>query len=419
MDEITQYRLIAQINMAFTPGAPIDHADLFAGRKKQREKAIGTIFKKGQHAILFGERGVGKTSLANTLFDFLVLIGEYKYQRARVNCGEDMTFFDIWRSVFKQLTFNSEDLTSTLESQLPDDPHSEDIKDIFQMLNDPSIIIIDELDRLGDSHIQTQLADTIKTLSDNAIPTTLIMVGVGDSIDQLISEHESIQRALIQIPMQRMSQSELVEIVEKGTAKCDGLVIDRDVEERIADYSQGLPYYTHLLSREASLHAVVEADRTNVIVADLEAAIKEAVYSQLETMLTLYNKAVTVPRGTNFKQVLLACALANKNEQRMFFAKDVMAPLTSITGKLSKVPAFARHLKVFCEDSHGPVLDKRGPARKVQYRFIEPLMEPYVILRGLADGLITEAQLTRPSQNPSGSAQLSLLPPAAAPSIEL
>jgi len=122
MENNERFRLIALIHLAFTPGAPIDREDLFAGRKKQRERLIGTIFQKGQHAILFGERGVGKTSLANTIFDFLVLMGQFKYQRARVNCSETLEFADIWKSVFKQLTLNSEDATSTMEDAVPDSP---------------------------------------------------------------------------------------------------------------------------------------------------------------------------------------------------------------------------------------------------------------------------------------------------------
>lgn len=423
MDDFQKIKLIFDINTAFTPGAPIDSKDLFAGRKKQREKVMGTVFQKGQHAIVFGERGVGKTSLANTIFDFLVLMGQFKYQRARVNCSEETEFCDIWRSVFKQLTYEPDaDTTVTLEGQLPDNPTPENIKEMFQLLNSPSIVVIDELDRLGDPHIQTQLADTIKTLSDNAIDTTLIMVGVADTIDQLVAEHESIQRALVQVPLQRMSKTELLEIIDKGLFKCEGMTIDPYVRERIADYSHGLPFYTHLLAREAALKAVT-SDRTFIFINDLEYAVQEAVDSQLESMLATYNRAVAAPRGTNYKPVLLACALALKNEQRLFFARDVMGPLQSITNQLYKVPAFAKHLKDFCESAHGPVLDRRGPPRKVQYRFIAPLMEPYVILRGLAENLIQEGQLVPASIIPASErttayGQLSLLPPASVPPIE-
>ena len=78
-------------------------------------------------------------------------------------------------------------------------------------------------------------------------------------------------------------------------------------------------------------------------------------------------------------------ALAPKDEHGFFYPKDVVAPLRLITGTEYKIPSFARHLKSFCEQSRGPILQRRGKP----YRFIRPIMEPYVVLRGLADELIT------------------------------
>jgi hypothetical protein len=218
--------------------------------------------------------------------------------------------------------------------------------------------------------------------------------------------------------MKRMAKAELLEIIDKGLAKCDGMTIENATKERIADYSQGLPFYTHLLARESALQAV-RSDRTAIGMSDLKEAIEEAVNTQLETNLTEYNKAVSAPRGKNFKPVLLACALASKNEQQWFYAKDVVKPVRLITSKSYDVPAFAKHLKAFCERERGSILERRGPPRKVQYRFVRPLMEPYVVLRGLADGLIAEAQLSRPSQTSSVPEQLSLLSPDTAQEIDI
>ena len=419
MNDARRFVFIARISQAFTPGSPIDSKELFAGRRRQREKLLSTIFQKGEHAILYGERGVGKTSLANTLFDFLVIMGQFKYYRAKVNCSSDMSFEDIWRSIFRQLVFTGEDgTTTTVDQVLPENPTSENIRETFQIFHDPSIIIIDELDKITDHDVRRKLADTIKTLSDNAIDATLILVGVGDSIEQLFGEHRSIERAIAQVPMRRMPKSELLEIIDKGLANCEGITVGDSARERIADYSQGLPFYTHLLARESAYHAV-RSDRTHIDMSDLEDAIKEAVNIQLETNLTEYNRAVSAPRGKNFKPVLLACALANKDEQQWFYAKDVIKPVRLITSKPYDVPAFAKHLKAFCDQKRGSILERRGPPRKVQYRFARPLMEPYVVLRGLADGLISERQLSRPSETSIVPEQLSLLSASPGPPLEI
>jgi len=419
MNDDRKYKLIALISQSFTPGSPIDSRDLFAGRKRQREKLLSTIFQKGEHAILYGERGVGKTSLANTLFDFLVVMGKFKYFRAKVNCSGHMSFEEIWRSIFKQLVFTDEEgFTSTVDQIMPDSPNSENIRETFQVFRDPSIIIIDELDTITEQGVRRKLADTIKTLSDNRIDATIILVGVGDSIEQLFGEHPSIERNVVQVPMRRMAKIELLEIIQKGLAKCDGMTIDNAARDRIADFSQGLPYYTHLLARESALEAV-RSDRALISMADLDEAIKESVNNHLETNLRAYNKAVSAPRGKNFKPVLLACALAKKNELQWFYARDVVDPVRLITKKNYDVPSFAKHLKAFCEEGRGCILERRGPPRKVQYRFVKPLMEPYVVLRGLADGLISERQLSHPSPTSIVPEQLSLLSTDADQGIEI
>jgi hypothetical protein len=40
----------------FSPGAPIDESDLFAGRVEQLRDLINAVNQRGQHAIIFGER---------------------------------------------------------------------------------------------------------------------------------------------------------------------------------------------------------------------------------------------------------------------------------------------------------------------------------------------------------------------------
>jgi hypothetical protein len=151
--------------------------------------------------------------------------------------------------------------------------------------------------------------------------------------------------------------------------------------------------------------------------SDLEFAIKESVDNHLETNFAAYKKAVEAPRGVKYKPVLLACALAKKDEHGFFYARDVTLPLRQITGKDDyNIPAFAKHLKQFSEADRGPILERRGR----QYRFVRPDMEPYVILRGLSEGLITEAQLSRPSKKASNEpGQLFLLSFFEGPPIEI
>lgn len=54
---------MAEISAVFTPGSPVHALDLFAGRKDQRLTLLAVLGQRGQHAVLYGERGVGQGRL--------------------------------------------------------------------------------------------------------------------------------------------------------------------------------------------------------------------------------------------------------------------------------------------------------------------------------------------------------------------
>ena len=53
-----------EINELFTPSTPVTTRELFAGRSSQLLRIIDAVAERGRHVVLYGERGVGKTSLA-------------------------------------------------------------------------------------------------------------------------------------------------------------------------------------------------------------------------------------------------------------------------------------------------------------------------------------------------------------------
>src|ERR1700733_13861390 len=137
-------------------------------------------------------------------------------------------------------------VTTSLMSMLGEgEPSPNDVRRCLEIIADvdPAVIFIDEFDRPADPKIRGLFADTIKILSDKGINITVILVGVADTVDEIIAEHNSIQRALIQVQMPRMAAAELKEIVVQGmkTAELDA---DEEFTNRVVELSQGLPHYT-------------------------------------------------------------------------------------------------------------------------------------------------------------------------------
>lgn len=187
----------------------------------------------------------------------------------------------------------------------------------------------------------------------------------------------------------RLSVAELKDIVRKAAAAL-AMAIEEDGLELIVLLSQGLPHYTHLLGKESFVTAI-KARRRQVTMTDVRHGVREAVENRLESVQNAYQKATKAQRkGTLFRQVLLACALAEVDEQGYFVSADLREPLLKITGKSYDIPNFSQHLDKFSSDqTRGPVLEKAGTTRRFRFRFVNPLLQPFVIMRGLLDGLLS------------------------------
>jgi hypothetical protein len=58
-------------------------------------------------------------------------------------------------------------------------------------------------------------------------------------------------------------------------------------------------------------------------------------------------------------------------------------------GKPYDIPAYSRHLNLNdFSDTRGPVLQKTGSPRRYRFRFINPMMQPFVLMRGRDKGLL-------------------------------
>lgn len=390
------------VSRVFSPTAPIDERSLFAGRNEQVRKLVDAINQKGQHAMLFGERGVGKTSLANVLSSFLTTATVLS---PRVNCDSLDSFSSVWRKAFNEIDMVQEvksigftagthqksvDLLGSSETVSPDD-----VRRGLTVLSRSSlpIIILDEFDRLS-PEVKRAFADTIKTLSDHAVGATVLLVGVADSVDQLIEEHQSVERALVQVRMPRMSVPEITEIIDTGLDKL-GMTIDPQAMQRVSLFSQGLPHYTHLIGLHASRTALGELS-THISLPAVETAIQKSLKDAQHSVQSAVHKATLSTKKNNlFSDVLLSCALAPPDTLGFFAAQDVRQPLREITGKPYDIPSFAQHLNEFSEVKRGPIFQKTGARKRYRFRFINPLVQPYVIMQGFASGKLSAETLKK------------------------
>jgi histone H3/H4 len=215
----------------------------------------------------------------------------------------------------------------------------------------------------------------------------------------LVGEHASIIRNIEQIEMPRMRPDELQVILRKGCAHT-GLSIDQEAEETIVRMSEGLPHYTHLVGYRAA-ERVVQDERLTITPDDVTVAISRAVAGH--TIQNAYVRAVRSSQpGNLYREVLLACAVAHKDALGYFTSGRVRAPLEIIAGRYLDIPAFAKHMKEFLSPERGSILRREGKPRGYSYRFSEPMIQPYVVMKALDDGLITKEQLRELADGDTG-----------------
>lgn len=387
----------------FNPNSPINREELFAGRQSQVLDVVDTINQRGQHAVLYGERGVGKTSLANMIIPKLKS-PEWEVIVPHVNCMTADDYSGIWKRVFEEIIHLKSENSSFGKSAtrilkgytgpFTDTVTPDAVRRLLDQLGQDRIVVIvlDEFDTVENYDTRSMMSDTLKFLSDRAVSATVILVGVADDVESLIKNHRSLERCLRQIYMPRMSYAELEVIVKTPFSKV-GMGISESALDEIAGLSKGLPHYPHLLGLHAG-RAALDRRTISVTSEHVQVALRTAIDKAQSSIQTDYFKSITSSREEAlYRQVLLACAIAKTDEVGWFYPKDVRAPLEKILGRKYKIEAFARHLHAFSQEMRGPVLIVDKKHARPRFRFENPLMQPYVLIRGIAEGLIAQSDV--------------------------
>ena len=258
---------LAALKTIFRPSSPVDDRELFRGRTDELSRVIGAVQELGQHAVIYGERGIGKTSLAYMAKDSFRRAAPESSLAVRIPCSADDNFATVWEKLIPRV-INEVDLmpADTREAMAPaidrtaeilnaESLSPEAVSRALHVLSSrlPLLVVLDEFDRIGDFGSTQLFADLIKTISDDLLPCTIAIVGVADDVDGLIAGHRSVERALKQIAIPRMSSTEIEEIVVGGFETLERrasvkVAVVPEVVSEIVQMAQGFPHYAHLLA---------------------------------------------------------------------------------------------------------------------------------------------------------------------------
>ena len=271
------------IREAFTPSQPVSRRERFAGRRQLLQDLIVALEDQRLHFVLYGDRGIGKTSILRVLSKQAEDAG---YLICYVSCSETLTFADLARRIAQRIPLLHHADYEPGSPEIEKGMHLSDIlptgtidvptmSDALGRLSDTRILImLDEFDRVATDEFRRSIAELIKNLSDSAAPAQLVIAGVASDLSELVAQIPSIRRNVLGVLVPNMTDEEVGEMLETAE-RTTGLDFTAPARELVTLASLGLPYLVGLISQHAGFIAT-ERDQIKVEKADVRAAIARA-----------------------------------------------------------------------------------------------------------------------------------------------
>lgn len=383
----------------FTPYQPIMHKALFFGRSKEVEAIIQQLNTPGQHSVLFGDRGVGKSSLANIAADFLKPLKNNKLITKR--CASDDNFVTIVEKLLLEagidlrisssqkqkaqggkvgLSLNP--LSSGVDSKTTD---TVNLKGLEERATSPSwvadqingldaLFLLDEIDVINEEE-KWKVAELVKQLSDVGSPLKFLIVGIAETASELTHGHASVQRCLKETPLRKLSNDEITEIVESGSKKVN-LEFSPSAIRKIVNVSTGYAHFAHLLALKASEQAISE-DRSKINLRHILDATDDACGDAEGVLRTTYNKAIRSANTEEFKKILIAASSIAEEEFKALRLREAYADLW---GSKINQGWLNNYLQRIVSETNDTIL--RRLAQGV-YKFNDPRMPSFIRLANM------------------------------------
>lgn len=403
---------------AFNPSSEITDPHQFAGRSDELDTLGKALQSPGAQIVIYGNRGVGKSSLAHQLdllsrgnqevasrlsiapiepFDFLTVIfrcddsiNSIPKLLARIladeNCLAPWVPFrvverDSDRSTDGRVDLKIVSLGGKKGTSIKE--RSEEVEqDVFGVFANALteitktgvtkhgvLIIVDEFDRVVD---RRGLASLLKTLSST--PVKFALVGVSTNIQELITEHESVARQLADgvVNVPPMGDSDLREIINLAERHIDSrITFSEEARDWMVSIARGHPFYVHLVGKHALLKALGQkSSRVDLNIAE-QAMSDIALKGSAPIQESLYKTAI----GHSYVREVILKGLAGVREEEIHTTELYANLAKELKIDPGAISVYVGHL---ASDKYGGVIEK---TRDRYYCFKDSLFKAYAAAR--------------------------------------
>ncbi len=329
---------------AFTPSQPVSSMERFAGRSALLDRVIRAIEDQQLHVIIYGDRGIGKTSLMRVVAE---LAKGARYIVHFTSCGEQSEFSETFRSVASQIRLlydgsldpGDEDVErgGTLADRLPaGDFTASQLTEVFEGISGTRVLImLDEFDRAESPRFRASIAELIKNLSDRSIRVQIMIAGVASNLTDLIAHIPSIRRNIIGIAVPNMDQDEIRDMVAIAHRN-GGPAFRPAAVEALARVSAGLPYLAALIGQHAAI-AAIEKEASEVDADHLGVATDRAAADILSRLSPLVTYNLRDEGARERDSLLWSCAVDAIENDGLITTPELVARLSDENEALKKL----------------------------------------------------------------------------------
>jgi len=320
----------------FTPGKiPINSTNVYVNRGEEQTNFQKTL-RRGLIPIIYGEYGVGKTSMAQycckddqaegrlvnisnvegmsiedikrhclDIIDFEQIVStskkkgtSYKHSQSG-SAGANAGAFSAKLSSTRESTNSGEE--SEVRERLIQEPSNEKFIDICEASR--VMLIVDELHKMNDE-CRHQLAEFIKSYANkNCRDFRIALLGTSYDASKLVDIDIGIDRIICEIKLSSLTDEEAELIIQKGMHDLQ-ITVNESVVNNLIKLSCGSPNMLQFLCLETADN-VFDSDKRLVEICDIEKALRNYLEQKASRLYRRFKVAIETSGPIRYRTQIL------------------------------------------------------------------------------------------------------------------
>lgn len=369
--------------------------------QKQTEQALR---QRGCQVLIYGDTGVGKSSL-------LTYAAESVGRKAVVvECNDGMDYDGILDHALRKIvkvrevsrTFGAKaelnaeasgsvPYLTTLKGGIKLEGGGEREFEVVQLpaldvlieamsATDCTLLVLDNFQNVA-LPVRPKLAQAMEALSDRARSSEaggdikMVVIGIAQDAETLLVPSVSFGRRVMEIGVPRMPDNEIRKILIGGF-RLLGLQVTEDSLDDLVFYSDGFPYFAHMLGLEIA-EAAREQNSQFIDASMVQPALRMCANAVSASYTTRMSDACEVGGKVQPRRRLLN--ILSRSNSREWHYPDVEALWKKEFGDNGKAHTFINvALSGLLKPEYGAILERKGTARRYVYRFADPHLRPFL-----------------------------------------